>query len=156
MCSMYQVVRDHCSLSLLTVLHLATSFTHLEDLQYWLHDPYAYTYNAVMYLKKFWRKHDAKLWYSHLLFVLFHSVYCSCVHVYYCHRVSTQLQLTNISISKLISTVLVIFAHSVTTVTSNLYNYVYSKYSCKYTCMHQHVPQHFIIFVIALHSWGCL
>ena len=34
MCSMYQVVRDHCSLSLLTVLHLATSFTHLEDLQY--------------------------------------------------------------------------------------------------------------------------
>jgi hypothetical protein len=49
---MYQVVRDHCSLSLLTVLQLATSFTHLEDLQYWLHDPYAYTYDAVMYLKK--------------------------------------------------------------------------------------------------------
>jgi len=30
---------------------LATSFTYLEDLQYWLHNPYAYTYNAVMYVK---------------------------------------------------------------------------------------------------------
>lgn len=34
------------------MLQLATSFTHLEDLQYWLHDPYAYMYSAVMYVKK--------------------------------------------------------------------------------------------------------
>ena len=50
MCSTYQVVWDHCSLSLLTMLQLATSSTHLEELQYWLHDPYAY--NAIMYVKK--------------------------------------------------------------------------------------------------------
>jgi len=37
---------------MLTMLQLATSFSHLEDLQYWLHDPYAYMYNAVMYVKK--------------------------------------------------------------------------------------------------------
>ena len=36
------------------MLQLATSFTHLEDLQYWLHNPYTYIYiyNAVMYVKK--------------------------------------------------------------------------------------------------------
>jgi len=28
---------------------------------------------------------------------LCHSMYCLCVNVYYCHRVATQLQLTNIS-----------------------------------------------------------
>jgi len=39
---------------------------------------------------------------SYVLFVLCRSMYCLCVIVY-CHRVTTQLQLTNISIS--ISTV---------------------------------------------------
>jgi len=34
MCSTYQVVQNHCSLSLLTMPQLATSFTYLEDLQY--------------------------------------------------------------------------------------------------------------------------
>ena len=33
------------------MLQLATSFTHLEDLEYWLHIPYAYMYKAVMYIK---------------------------------------------------------------------------------------------------------
>ena len=40
----------------------------------------------------------------YVLFVLYRSMYCLCVNVYYCHRVTTQLQLTNISydiISKL-------------------------------------------------------
>ena len=32
----------------------------------------------------------------YVLFVLYRSMYCSCVNVY-CHRVTTQLQLTNIS-----------------------------------------------------------
>jgi len=30
-----------------------------------------------------------------VLFVLYRSMYCLCVNVYYCHRVTTQLQLTN-------------------------------------------------------------
>ena len=33
----------------------------------------------------------------YVLFVLYRSMYCLCVNVYYCHRVTTQLQLTNIS-----------------------------------------------------------
>ena len=33
----------------------------------------------------------------YVLFVLYLSMYCLCVNVYYCHRVTTQLQLTNIS-----------------------------------------------------------
>jgi hypothetical protein len=33
----------------------------------------------------------------YVLIVLYHSMYCLCVNVYYCHRVTTQLQLTNIS-----------------------------------------------------------
>ena len=33
----------------------------------------------------------------YVLFVLYHSMYCLCANVYYCHRVTTQLQLTNIS-----------------------------------------------------------
>ena len=32
----------------------------------------------------------------YVLFVLYCSMYCLCVNVYYCHRVTTQLQLTNI------------------------------------------------------------
>ena len=32
-----------------------------------------------------------------VLFVLYRSMYCLCVNVYCCHRVTTQLQLTNIS-----------------------------------------------------------
>ena len=32
----------------------------------------------------------------YVLFVLYRSIYCLCVNVY-CHRVTTQLQLTNIS-----------------------------------------------------------
>jgi hypothetical protein len=34
----------------------------------------------------------------YVLIVLYRSVYCLCVNVYYCHGVTTQLQLTNISI----------------------------------------------------------
>jgi hypothetical protein len=33
----------------------------------------------------------------YLLIDLYRSMYCLCVNVYYCHRVTTQLQLTNIS-----------------------------------------------------------
>jgi len=33
----------------------------------------------------------------YVLFVLYRSMYCLCINVYYCHRVTTQLQLTNIS-----------------------------------------------------------
>ena len=33
----------------------------------------------------------------YVLFVLYRSMYCLCVNVYYYHRVTTQLQLTNIS-----------------------------------------------------------
>ena len=33
----------------------------------------------------------------YVLFVLYCSIYCLCVNVYYCHRVTTQLQLTSIS-----------------------------------------------------------
>ena len=37
----------------------------------------------------------------YVLFVLYPSVYCLCVNVYYCHRVTTKLQLTNISYHKM-------------------------------------------------------
>jgi hypothetical protein len=33
----------------------------------------------------------------YVLIDLYRSMYCLCVNVYYCHRVTTQLQLTNIS-----------------------------------------------------------
>jgi hypothetical protein len=33
----------------------------------------------------------------YVLIVLYRSMYCLCVNVYYCHRVTTKLQLTNIS-----------------------------------------------------------
>jgi hypothetical protein len=33
----------------------------------------------------------------YVFIVLYRSMYCLCVNVYYCHRVTTQLQLTNIS-----------------------------------------------------------
>jgi len=36
----------------------------------------------------------------YVLFVLYRSMYCLCVNVYYCHRVTTQLQLTDISYSQ--------------------------------------------------------
>ena len=36
----------------------------------------------------------------YVLFVLYRSTYCLCVNVYYCHRLTTQLQLTNISYIK--------------------------------------------------------
>jgi hypothetical protein len=32
-----------------------------------------------------------------IFMLLYFSMYCLCVNVYYCHRVTTQLQLTNIS-----------------------------------------------------------
>ena len=40
----------------------------------------------------------------YVLFVLYFSMYCLCVNVY-CHRVTTQLQLTNISNSAMSVTV---------------------------------------------------
>ena len=39
----------------------------------------------------------AKIIRIYVLFVLYRSMYCLCVNVYYCHRVTTQLQLINIS-----------------------------------------------------------
>lgn len=76
------------------------------------------------------------------------------IHMQY--PVGNKMLSVNFVVLQLIATILVIFAHSVTTITSNLEHYVYPKYSCKYTCMHQHVPKHFVIFVMALHSCGCL
>ena len=40
--------------------------------------------------------HSSKIVVLYVLFVLYRSMYCLCVNVY-CHRVTTQLQLTNIS-----------------------------------------------------------
>jgi hypothetical protein len=38
----------------------------------------------------------------YVLIVLYRSMYCLCVNVYYCHRLTTQLQLTNHIYNKLI------------------------------------------------------
>ena len=40
--------------------------------------------------------HSSKIVVLYVLFVFYCSMYCLCVNVY-CHRVTTQLQLTNIS-----------------------------------------------------------
>ena len=53
--------------------------------------------NARAILVKTWHgPHSSKIVVLYVLFVLYCSMYCLCVNVY-CHRVTTQLQLTNIN-----------------------------------------------------------